>query len=56
MTEKEKMILNRFAIIIPRLSEKGQDKLLSYGEGMAAVLTEPTNKIKDGTRQPQATA
>lgn len=43
MNENEKKILETFEAIIPKLSEAGQEKLLSYGQGMLAVLTGPTD-------------
>ncbi len=38
MTEKEKEILNMFGWIIPRLTERGKDNLLSFGEGMVCII------------------
>lgn len=38
MTEKEKEIMNMFGWIIPRLTERGKDNLLSFGEGMVCII------------------
>lgn len=38
MTEKEKKIMNTFGWIIPRLTDRGKDNLLSFGEGMVCIL------------------
>ena len=35
MTEKDKQIMDRFAMIIPKLSESDKDYLLGFGNGMA---------------------
>jgi hypothetical protein len=35
MSEKQKEILETFEKVIPELSEMEQEKLLSFGEGMA---------------------
>lgn len=35
---KAERILEVFQKVIPRLSDRGQEKLLSYGEGMLMVL------------------
>ena len=35
MKEKEKKILNTFKAVLPKLSEKQQDRLVWFGEGMA---------------------
>lgn len=44
MTEKEKQILDRFATIIPELSEPAKENLLQYGEGMVHMLELLRNK------------
>lgn len=38
MTEKEKEIMKIFGWIIPRLTERGKDNLLSFGEGMVCII------------------
>lgn len=38
MTEKEKQLLDSFAVIISNMPEQAKDKLLIYGEGMAYML------------------
>lgn len=35
---KEDLILEIFKKVIPNLSERGQDKLLSFGEGMLLMI------------------
>ena len=35
---KEDVILEIFKKVIPMLSERGQDKLLSFGEGMLLMI------------------
>lgn len=35
MSELEKRILNTFGRVVPKLSKRGQEKLLFIGEGMA---------------------
>ena len=35
MSEKEKKILETFSEVLPKLTELEQEKLLSFGEGMA---------------------
>ena len=35
MSDKEKNILDTFKKVIPKMSEMEQEKLLSFGEGMA---------------------
>ena len=35
MSELEKRILNTFGRVVPKLSERGKEKLLFIGEGMA---------------------
>ena len=37
MSEREQQILKTFADVIPKLSENEKNRLLGYGEGMAAV-------------------
>ncbi len=37
MSEKQKQILETFEEIIPKMSEMEQEKLLSFGEGIAFV-------------------
>lgn len=46
MSEKEKKILETFGEVLPKLSELEQEKLLSFGEGMAfkADAREATSK------------
>lgn len=36
--DKTTKILKLFQLIVPRLSDSGKDRLLSYGEGMLAIL------------------
>ncbi len=53
MLEKDKLILERFAVIIPQLSDSEKSYLLGFGNGMATV-TEEQNKqesISDETIQ-----
>lgn len=38
MTDKEKEIMKIFGWIIPRLTERGKDNLLSFGEGMVCII------------------
>lgn len=35
MSELENRILNTFARVIPKLSKRGQENILSFGEGLA---------------------
>lgn len=37
MTENEKRIEERLSAVIPKLSDSGQEKLVAYAEGMAAM-------------------
>lgn len=37
MSDKAKDIMKTFSEIVPKLSEEQQEKLLSFGEGMAFV-------------------
>lgn len=37
MSEKQKQILETFEEIIPKMTEMEQEKLLSFGEGIAFV-------------------
>ena len=37
MSEREQQILKTLADVIPKLSENEKNRLLGYGEGMAAV-------------------
>jgi hypothetical protein len=38
MSEKEKLIMENFKKTIPKLSDLEQEKLLSFGEGMAYMV------------------
>lgn len=38
MSEKEKQMLKRFAIIIPMLPDTAKENLLFYGEGMVGMM------------------
>lgn len=47
MSEKEKKILETFEKILPQMSEMEQEKLLSYGEGIAFV----TDRLKEAKKE-----
>ncbi len=48
MSEKEKRIIETFALIIPKLSENSKNYLLGFGEGMAVkVELQEKNNNKD---------
>lgn len=46
MSEKEKQIMETFALIIPKLSESDKSYLLGLGEGMAIKVEERQGKEK----------
>lgn len=46
MSEKEKQIIENFALIIPKLSESDKSYLLGLGEGMA-IKAESQEKKSD---------
>lgn len=43
LTEKEKQIISVFIEVIPTLDEVGQEKLLSFGEGMKYARLQAEN-------------
>ena len=47
MSEKEKKILETFEKVLPNMSEMEQEKLLSYGEGIAFV----TDRLKEAKKE-----
>lgn len=51
MTDKEKKILENFKVVIPKLSERKQDRLLWMGEGMA-FMKEKDKKEEEKDKQP----
>lgn len=46
MSEKEKKIMQIFAVLIPKLSESDKKYLLGLGEGMALKLEQRENKVE----------
>lgn len=46
---KAEEVLDIFQKVIPRLSDRGLERLLSYGEGMLVILQE---RDKDKTAEP----
>ena len=46
MSEKEKKIMQIFAVLIPKLSESDKKYLLGLGEGMALKLEHRENKVE----------
>ena len=44
MQEKEKQIIQNFAVILPKLSESDKSYLLGLGEGMAIKLQKKEEK------------
>ena len=51
MTEKEKQMLKRFAIIINTLPDAAKDNLLFYSEGMAGAV-ELMKKAEEAKQKP----
>ena len=52
MSEREKQIMETFALIIPKLSESDKSYLLGLGEGMAiAVANKERKKDEEAARQ-----
>ena len=45
MSEREKQIMETFAVIIPKLSESDKSYLLGLGEGMAIKVEAAENEI-----------
>lgn len=43
MTENERRILLLFEKTLPQMTEQEQERLLYYGEGMAAILEQRNN-------------
>lgn len=54
MTEKEKKIMDAFAWIIPRLTERGKDNLLSFGEGMVCIIQTNYGEATENNRLGEA--
>lgn len=47
MKQKEKQIIENFAVVIPRLSESAKSYLLGLGEGMAMKVNKNDGKEKN---------
>lgn len=47
MIEKEKQIIENFAVVIPKLSEEDKSYLLGLGEGMAMRVQDKDEKKRN---------
>lgn len=51
MSEKEKQIIEKFALVIPKLSESDKNYLLGLGEGMAIKVESQEKQEKKNDKE-----
>lgn len=51
MTEKQKKILETFNRLLPNLNTLEQEKLLSFGEGLAFAVSQQPQQTRSGERR-----
>lgn len=51
MSDKEKRIMDTFGQLIPKMSEMEQEKLLSFGEGMAFMKKKEVDAEGQGNKE-----